>query len=265
MIKQAIIVITLLLASFSSAFADIRGLPNITILAASSFTDPMTEIVRMYSRKHNITVSASYNSTSEQAWKIEQGEDADIFISDHPFWMAELKQKGLIDVYSLTNLVKNKLVLVTSTTNRLNEYPIPGTGFEAKLEYLNNRSIMAMGDPIATGLGRYTKQALMELDEKNHSKLWESFDSKTIKSPTAEYNLYLISHGETAGITYYSEAYNNNEVRILSVIDDYLHDPIIYQGAVVASENMTNARNFLEFLQSDTAKQVFKKYGFIID
>jgi molybdate transport system substrate-binding protein len=262
-IKCVLFALLFMLAA-SSANADIRGLPSITVLAESSLTAPMTEIVRTYSSKNNITVAASYNSDSEQAWKIEQGESADVFIAAHPFWIGELKQKGLIDVYSISNLVKNKLVFITSVTNHLNERA-PNKGLAEELKYFNDRSIMAIGDPATTAIGRYTKQALMELDKKNGTKLWDNFDSKTIKASNAEYNLYLIAHGENAGMAFYSQAYNNNEVKILDTVAENLHDPIIYQSAVVAGENMANARAFVTFLQSDTAKKVFKKYGFGVD
>jgi molybdate transport system substrate-binding protein len=264
MIKKLYLIILIILLA-NPAHADFRDLPNITVLAASSLTEPMTQIIRMYSRQHDITVSGVYDSSSEQALKIQEGESADVFVSSHPFWMNELKKMGLIDVYSVANIVKNKLVLVTSAQSNLNEYSIPGDNFQAKLEYLNNRVIMSMGDPNSTSLGLYTKQSLQKIDENNHTNLWENFNSHTIKTSNSKYNLYLISHGETAGITYYSDAYNNNEVHILSVVDEELHDPIIYQAAVVAGENMTIAREFVDFLRSDTAKQIFKKYGFIVD
>ncbi len=263
--KKIILLFVILVCTAGFASADIRGLPNLTVLASSSMTAPLTEIIRIYSREKNITVTASYNSTSEQAWHIEEGESADVFISSHPYWMAELKQMGLIDVYSLTNLVKNKLVLITSTKGKLNEYPIPGEGLEAKLQFLGNRTIMAFGDPNDTALGRYTQQTLESLDKKNGTNLWPTIGNMTIKSPSAKNCIYLIAHGETAGIAFYSDAMNNSEVRILNVIDDDLHDPIIIQAAVVAGENMTSARDFLNFLQSDNSKKIFKKYGFITD
>ncbi len=247
------------------AQADIRGLPQITVLAASSLTEPMTEIVRMYSRNEKITVTASYDATFEQARKIEEGESADIFVSSNPYWMTDLKQKGLIDVYSLTNLIQNKLVLVASTKGHINKLEVPTDDLATALNFLKDRTVMVLSDPDDTALGLYTKQTIENLDKKNNGKLWESLKNKTLKSVGAKNTLYLISHGETAGFTYYSDAYKNENVRIISRIDTELHTPIIYQAAVVAGENMSYARGFLEFLQSNIAKQIFKNHGFIVD
>lgn len=249
----------------NTAQANTHDLPQVTILAASSISEPLTEISRIYSREHNVVVTTSFDGTAELANKIEQGEQADIFISSHQFWMADLKQKGLVDVYSLSNLVQNKLALVVSTKSYLSTYPTPGKSFAAKLNYLNRRSIMVMGDFNTSALGRHTAQALQNYDTKKGTRLWRSLNNKIIPSISAKSTLYLIANGETAGIVYYSDAYNNDEVSIVDVIDTTLHDPIIYQAAVVAGENMTIAREFLIFLQSSRAKQIYKKYGFIVD
>ena len=242
-----------------------HDLPQVTILAASSFSKPLTELTRIYSKKESVVITASFDGTAEQSNKIEQGEQADIFISSHPHWMSRLKQKGLIDVYSLTNLVRNKLTLVISTKSGLNEYPIPGEGFAAKLNFLKRRNIMVMGDFDSSALGAYTKQALQNTDTNDGIHLWEDLQNKIIPSPNSKNTLYLIAHGETAGIVYYSDSYNNKEVNVLTVIDSSLYDPIVYQAAVVAGENMSIARDFLIFLQSPQAKQIYKKHGFVVD
>lgn len=242
----------------NSATAD---LPQVTILAASSLSQPLAELTRIYSKKHNIIVTASFDGTAELARKIEQGEQADIFIAAHPFWMAVLKQQGLIDVYSLVNLMRNKLVLVTSKNSSFDLAKLEKMTLLEQLSYLNLRTIMVMGDMYDSALGFYSKQAMQNLDINLSTKL----QNNIIPSPNAKNALYLIAHGETAGIIYYSDAYNNKEVKILNNIDNSLHEPIIYQAAVVAGENMSLARDFLAFLQSNEAKNIYKKYGFIVE
>lgn len=261
-IKNSLIITLFILPI--NALADIRGLPQITVLASSSVTFPLTEVARIYSRKENITVTTSFESSSEQARRIIQGESADVFICSDPAIMANVKQEGVIDVYSITNLWGNKLALIISKKSHFGQDIISGTGILEKIDYLQDRTIMVIGEQ-STPLGQYTKQFLESLDKNNNTKILDKLNLKTIKSANSKNNLFLIAKGETAGITYYSDAYNNPEVNILSIIDDKLHDPIIYQGAVVAGENMSYARGFLDFLQSDISKAIFKKYGFIVN
>lgn len=262
MLKKFLFIATFLLYAPIAHAAQLHDLPQVTVLAASSMSEPLTELARIYSKEKNIIVTTSFDGTAELANKIEQGEQADIFISAHPKWITDLKQKGLIDVYSITNLVHNSLALVISNKNRLVGNIKDNNKFSKNLKYLNDRTIMAMGDFDDSALGLYTKQSIEYTDNKEGTNLLTLLHRKIIPSPSAKNTLYLIAHGETAGIVYLTDAYNNKEVKILNVIDDSSHNPIIYQAAVVAGENMTLARDFLIFLQSTRAKEIYKKYGF---
>ncbi|MCB0375996.1 MAG: molybdate ABC transporter substrate-binding protein [Sinomicrobium sp.] len=245
------------------AQADFRGLPQITVLAASSLSGPMTKLIRLYSRQYNVTVTASYDAASEQANKIHTGESADVFISSHPQWMSELKQKGVVDVYSIMNLVQNDLVLVTSVSSYLNHYILENAPLKDQLMNLMQRSIMVIGDP-ETPLGMYTRQALEALtisEGGSQENLWEMLHNKAILASDAKKTLYLIERRNTAGIIYASDAYNNEAIRVIARLPLELHEPVVYQAAVVAGENMTLARGFLAFLSGPMAKHVFAEYG----
>lgn len=237
-------------------------LPHLAVLSASSLTNPLTEIVRLYSRKENITVTTSFDATSEQARKIMDGHSADIFISAHPAWMKDLKEKGLIDVYSLKNLVTNRLALVVSEKTRLDEKLDPQASLAQKIDYLDQRTILVMSHPDSNALGRYTKEALQALEEKEKQPVWSKIELKALRSAGAKNTLYQIVHGNTAGIVYYTDAKDNRELRLLEVVDKQLHQPITYQVAVVAGENMSGARHFLAFLKGAEAREIFQKYHF---
>lgn len=237
--------------------AEMRKLPSITVLSASSLTDVLSEIIRIYSQEKNITVTGSFGATADLAKKIKDGRAADIFISAYPKWMTELKQHGLIDVYSLTNLVENKLVIATSqkTSTHFDE----NVSIENILQTLSKRTLLVIGDPNSVPLGIYAKQTLEAIG------LWQAIEPRLIREESASSARYLIAKGNGTGIIYKNDAYNNNEVQIVKDIPKDLHEPIVYQAAVVAGENMTYARHFLDFLKSDQANTVFKNYGFEVE
>lgn len=262
--KNIIILLTtlwLFLGNTANANENSYDLPQVTVLAASSLAMPLTSLTRDYSKQHNIIVTTSFAGTAEQASKIEQGEVADIFISAHPFYMTELKQKGLIDVYSLTDLASNDLCLVTSSKTNFTAKSLDKYNLTQKLNYLNSRSIMVMGDLRESALGLYTNDVFEKLFINSPNSL-SKIKSRIIPTPSAKNTLYLIAKGETSGIIYCSDAINNEEVTVLQKIDNSLHQKIIYQAAVVAGENMDLARKFLAYLDSKLAKDVFRKYGF---
>lgn len=257
--KIAPLFLSLALLLPGTAFGELRNLPSVTVLAASSLTDALTELIGIYAREKGITVSASYDSSSVMALQIIEGESADIFISAHPVWMTELKQRGLIDVFTLTNLAKNRLVVAASTKNKLDTLLLQGKPVKTILKAITTRTIPVIADPADVPLGMYTKETLVALG------MWKKLENNAIRTSSARHALYLIAKGQSVGITYLTDAIGNPEVTILAPIDDSLHSPIVYQAAVVAGENMQQARDFLDFLKSDKAIKVFEKYHFIMN
>jgi molybdate transport system substrate-binding protein len=110
----------------------------------------------------------------------------------------------------------------------------------------------------------YTKQALDGLSTPERN-LWQQMSKKVMRGASGKNTLYLIRRGNTAGIVYASDALNDDSLEVISLFDESLHEPIIYQGAVVVGENMSYARDFMAFLQSDQAYRIFIKYGFVLE
>ena len=245
----------------SPSYADLRGLPQITVLAASSLTEPLIEMARLYSEKEHITVTTSFDDSGELVREIDQGDSADVVITASSGLMSMLKQKGVLDSYSIRNIIKNRLALVRSKYIR---------GYQEKptilehLYQLDRRTIMVMADPETTTLGQYTKQVLEALSVPEED-LWKRLSRKVMRGASGKNTLYLILRGNTAGIVYASDAVNHDELQVIAIFDESLHTPIIYQGAVVVGENMSYARGFMEFLQSDHAHRIFLKYGFVLE
>jgi len=230
---------------------------SITVLASSSLTDVLTELIRIYSVKGNVTVSATYESPTELADSIESGDPSDVYISEHLTKMRDLKRQGLIDVFSLTNIASNKLVFLSSVENHILKNINKNMPITELLKDINEKTLLVVGDPDNVPAGDFAKTSLSSLG------YWDKIEPYIVKAGNSRNALYLISKGRSAGITYFTEAYKNPEVEIISELPEDSHDPIIYQGAVIAGENMQHARDFLNFLKSDRAREIFHKYGFL--
>lgn len=252
---------------------DIRGLPSITVLAPSSMIRPLTEIVRLYSEENNITVTASFDNSSEQARKITDGEAANVFISSSDLWLNQLKQLGVLNVNSVTTLMENKLVLVASPKHPMASTYEKNTSINEIMNDIITQKLpvtsFVIGNPDITALGMYSKQVLSNLG------YWYQIESILVASASSSKTLYTIiksdnvsiADGENlgvTGITYKSDALNNPHIRIISEIDPELHDPVIYWAAVVIDDQMDNAIDFLNFMKGDRAAVILKKYGFYI-
>ncbi len=76
-----------------------------------------------------------------------------------------------------------------------------------------------------------------------------------------------IEDGESADLFITTDMQLIQQLKVKGLVDVYSigriasHHETHFLAAVVASENMTPARNFLAFLKSDEARKVFKKNG----
>lgn len=241
------------------AKADIRGLPTVNVMAVSSLSQVMTEIVQRYAKHTGNTVSITFGNTAELLEQVIEGEEADIFISDYGESIKQLKQLGLIDVYSVTNLAKDRLVLAAARGHSAISYKEKEE--HDSMWWLTKiaakevpAAIFVLGDYNIVPVGLYARQVL------ESANVWEALQPSFMLASDVQHVNYMIARGGYIGIMYASNAKADAEVEVLATIDDAKHDPIIYQSAVLASENMTYARDFLDFIKQDEIKMLLKKY-----
>jgi molybdate transport system substrate-binding protein len=252
-----LLLLSLLILRFlvSNAAAEIRELPFITIYAPSSLTLPLTEIVRHYSATHDITINVAYESPAYLEGQVKEGNGANIFISDHNEWMAKLQRQGAV-IGKPTPFLTNKLAVIASADNPLLAELSHNLPLRELLILISNRAIMVIGDPVNSPLGLYSKQSLQQLG------LWKKFEPMVIHAANARIALHLIAQGKTVGIGYLSDATNNPEVKILATIPDNLHSPILYQAAIISEDDFSASNDFITFLQSPPAIEIFGRFGF---
>lgn len=238
---------------------------EITVLASSNLTLALTNIIRAYTRLHPVSITASFDATAEQASKIAQGGSADLFVSSHPHWINELKQQGLVDVYSITNLVHNRLVIAKPVDHSLTLPASIQSDVEA-LEFVRKRTTLVVGYPETTSLGMGTRGVLEKMIIPGSDRsVWERINPMSAKAFSAENALYLVAKGNNVGILFHADAYRNGEVQILRVLEASAHESMTVQAAVVAGEHMQEARDFLEFLKTPEATRYFIAYGFFAE
>lgn len=242
-----------------SAAASQRDLirPTINILASSSLVDVMGDIAREYSVDKNVSVSITYREPEALLQSVVQGEPADLFITEHAGIIQLLKQKGVIDVQSISLVARNQLALVTRKDSNIYKRFGKNTPLPRLLRVISDHSLLAIGNANATALGILTEAALIRLDA------WENVAPFVMRGSSAEETLKFIEHGTaSSGIVYYSSVKNNPAIMALAVIPQTMYEPVYYRGAVVAGNNMQTARDFLDYLKSDRVKIRFTEAGY---
>lgn len=246
------ITILLILVSYTAyGYTPSEKIASISVLADASLALPLTEIARKYSRENYVTLSLSYEYSGDQAKHISDGEDADIFITPEAELIADLKIKGLIDIYSEKNIAQNHLVLAgpphSILTLKLSEKP----SLRQALGAIHPEPKLILLDPNKYTVGHMSVQqleALGMLKEMEADTVYEP-DEKSLAADFASGQKYFV---------YYS---NLQDQQPEHKIIDVFSQPVIYHAAVVASEDMPSARKFLEALSMPDSQEIFKKYG----
>lgn len=226
---------------------------TLTVSAASSLADTLTEINYLYIHlDENIRIETNFAASGDLVNQIKQGAPADIFISAAPGQMNELQDNGYILSETRRDLLGNEIVLIVPVDS-----PLAITEFEDLIKADVIR--IAIGDPDFVPAGSYARQAL-EL-----CGIYEELKTKFIFGSNVRQVLNYVESGNVdAGFLFATDVLSPDRVRIAVSAPAEINDSIVYPVAVIASSaNIEAAKNYLDFLFSTEAEEIFEKAGFV--
>lgn len=222
------------------------------VLAAASMTDVLTEMADGYEKEHpNVKLTFSFASSGDLQTQIEEGAPADLFVSASKKQMTALDDQDLMDKENIIELLENKCVLIQ---------PIDASEKLTSFENLasDKISMVAIGNPESVPVGQYTKTIFENLN------LWNEIEAKANYAKDVRQVLDWVATGNVeCGIVYATDAAIEDQVQIICEAPEGSCDPAIYPAGIVkASENPEEAKDFLEYLKTKEAKELFEKYQF---
>ena len=238
-------------ASASASASPIAANPDgLTIAAAASLKDAMTEIAKSYTET---SLVFTYGSSGALQTQIEQGAPVDIFMSAAEKQMDALDKGKLLLDGTRSDLLANKLVLVVPADSKLGL-----TGFADLGE--DKVAKVALGEPKSVPAGQYAETVLTSLN------ILDKVKAKANYGTDVRQVLTWVESGEVdAGVVYATDAKTTDKVKVVAEAPADIAPKITYPVAVVASSKLADdAKKFLEYLKSDEAAKVFEKYGFTV-
>ena len=209
------------------------------------------ELIPMFEEENpGVTVKGTYDSSGKLQTQIEEGLEADVFMSAATQQMDALTEEGFVDGESVTDLLENQIVLITTAENELGL---------AEFTDITKADTIAIGDPASVPAGQYAQEALTSLG------IWDEVLAKSSLGTNVTEVLNWVAEGSAqAGIVYATDAATTDNVKVIAQAPEgSLAEPAIYPvGLVSASAHQEEAQAFLDFLQSDEAMAVFEAYGF---
>ena len=210
------------------------------------------ELIPMFEEENpNITVEGTYDSSGKLQTQIEEGIEADVFMSAAMKQMNALVDEDLVDKDSVVKLLENKIVLIASADSVLDLQEFTD---------ITKAGSIAIGDPASVPVGQYSQEALTSLG------IWDEVSAKASLGTNVTEVLNWVAEGSAeAGIVYATDAATTDKVKVVAEAPEgSLAEKALYPvGVVSASAQKEAAEKFVDFLQSDKAIAVFEKYGFI--
>lgn len=227
---------------------------DIRVSAAASLTDVLSELAQIYEKTHpHIFIKTSFAGSSTLAKQIEHGAPADIFISADKEWADYLETRNLLNEESRTDLLANDLVMIAPLNSKLTIQLTPDFDMAAAV---NGR--LCTGESAYVPVGKYAKQAL------EHYGWWKTIAPTIVGTEDVRAALAFVERGECAvGIVYKTDALMSKNVKVIANFPAGSHLPIVYPGALTKKAG-SDAQAFWHFLQSGTAADIFRRYGFMV-
>ena len=261
--KKKFLVVMVVLAVIASAvcisnsFAADNSLDGqeVNLAAAASLKNVYDEkLIPMFEEKYpGVKVTPTYASSGDLQTQIENGLETDVFMSASNKQMNNLVDEDLIDNSTNVQFLENKVVLIV---------PKDSTANISSFDDLKNvDGNIAIGDPESVPAGQYAKEALTNLG------LWDTVEPKLSLGTDVTAVLNQVAQGSAdCGIVYSTDAKSTDDVKVVcEAPEGSLNSSVIYPVAEVKDpKHPEAAKAFMEFLQSQEAKDVFVEYGFTI-
>lgn len=226
---------------------------EILVAAAASLKNAYEEeLIPMFEEDNpGITVTGTYDSSGKLQTQIEEGLEADVFMSAATKQMKALQETGMIAEDTVTELLENKIVLIV---------PSGSAGEWKAFEDIEKAESIALGDPASVPAGQYAQEALTSLG------IWDGIQDKvSFGTNVTEVLNQVAASSADAGIVYATDAASMAEQVdvIAEAPEGSLAQKVIYPVAVVkGSAHPEEAEAFVEFLKTEEAMKVFESYGF---
>ena len=227
-----------------------QAAPVVLISVATSTKDAVTELAAAFNKKSGSHVQINAGPSNTLASQINTGAPADLFLSANQKWAGEI-EKANQSIDSVP-LLTNKLVLIVPTGN-------PGHVNEpADLLKPEVTRVALAGENVPAGM--YAQQALTKLQV--YDELVRA--NKIARGQDVRTALAYVERGEAeAGIVYSTDLLAAKNVETVDEFDPQTHDEIAYVLVLLKhAEGNAAAKSLYEFLASNEADGIWRKFGF---
>lgn len=231
--------------SSDSSSKDGNKKQELQISAAASLGDVSKALEKEFKKDHkNVKVTFNYGGSGALRQQIEKGAPNDVFMSANTKDVDMMKKKDKAhDTYKYAH---NKLVLIGDKNSD-----------SASVKDLKDNQKLAIGEVKTVPAGKYAKQYLED------QGLYNGVKDKLVYAKDVKQVLNYVEKGNAAmGFVYKTDLYTNNKKtdKVNEIKEVKLKKPITYEAGATSDKKV--AKEWMDFLKSDKAKDILKEYHF---
>ena len=226
---------------------------TLTVFAAASLTDAFSEIGEAFETANpGVNIKLSFAGSQSLRTQIEQGAQADVFVSANTKEMEALVAGDLVAANRVQTFLTNRLVLIMPVNN------------PARIKGLTDLTQSGLKLVLAAKevpVGNYSLQVLDKLDQD----IGNGFKNRVLANVVSYENdvKQVVAKVQLGGIVYLSDTVAAPE---LQKLDIPTKDNVIAEYLVAVLDQAQNpelARAFIDYVLSESGQAILQKWGFL--
>lgn len=216
------------------------------IAAAASLTDASKDLEKEFKKDHkDANITFNYGGSGALRQQIEKGAPTDVIMSANTKDVDMLKDKD--KAHDTYNYAKNKLVLIGDKDSNYKS-----------VKDLKKDDKLAVGEAKSVPAGKYAEKYLKAND------LYDDVKSNLVFAKDVRQVLNYVKKGNAQlGYVYKTDLaqdQKNGNSNVKEINEAKLDKPITYEAGATSDKKL--AKEWMDFLKSDKAKEILKKYEF---
>lgn len=242
-----------LVAVLAAAICLPASAAEVTVSAAASLREAFTEIARAFEQAnpaHRVLLNTG--ASGQLLQQIARGAPVDVLASADQDTMDKAEQQKLIQTGTRANFARNRLVVAIGIDSKVQ----PRTLADLRAA---DMARIAIGNPDSVPAGHYAKDALTAAGQ------WDALKPRLINTQNVRQALDYVARGEAdAGFVYVTDALlMPSKVKV--AFDVPTTEPVVYPIAVVKGGGAEQVGQlFVQYVQTEPARKILRKYGFEI-
>ncbi|CAM3161518.1 molybdate ABC transporter substrate-binding protein [Staphylococcus argensis] len=216
------------------------------IAAAASLTDASKDLEKEFKKDHkDANITFNYGGSGALRQQIEKGAPTDVIMSANTKDVDMLKDKD--KAHDTYNYAKNKLVLIGDKD-----------GNYSSVKDLKKGDKLAVGEAKSVPAGKYAEKYLKA------NNLYDQVKPNLVYAKDVRQVLNYVKKGNAQlGYVYKTDLaqdQKNSDSNVKEINEAKLDKPITYEAGATSDKKL--AKEWMDFLKSDKAKEILKKYEF---